>query len=253
MDAASAAPVLVQERMGDVLVLRLSRPRARNAIDGALLAALEAALEAAQDDPELRIVILRGEGGYFCAGGDLKERVAIAAEPEGEGLARRNAREGMLLQKIAALPQLVVAAVEGGAVGAGLGLLCVSDLVLARDGSLFAAPEVADGAVPAQISLHLLRRLGASQARRLLLTSVRIGAAEAQRIGLVHEIVPADAAFDQALSERLGCLARADKAAVAATKSLLAELDPLDAGYPARAATLYRKVTSKRTDSGNTP
>jgi isohexenylglutaconyl-CoA hydratase len=249
MEVVGMAPVLVRERVGDILFLRLSRPWARNAIDGALLTALEEELAAAAADPVLRIVVLSGAGGYFCAGGDLKERASIAAEPDGGGLSRRNAREGMLLQKIAALPQLVVAAVEGGAVGAGLGMLCASDLVLAHENSLFAAPEVAGGAVPGQISPHLMKRLGASQARRLLLTSVRIDAPEARRIGLVHEIVPAEAGFEAALSDRLKGLARADRRAIAATKSLLAELDPLDAGYPARAAALYGRVSAAKDGS----
>jgi len=205
-----------------------------------MLQGLESVVAEAASDEALRIVVLEGEGGYFCAGGDLKERAVIAAAPQRDGLARRNRREGELLGALARLPQLVVGMVEGGAVGAGLGLLCACDVVLAREGSVFGAPEVADGAVPAQISAHLVRRIGASQARRMLLTSARIGTAEAVRLGLVHETFSAEADLGQVRADLLARVARCDRAAIAATKHLLGELVPLDPGYPARAAEFYQ-------------
>ncbi|MGW9331123.1 enoyl-CoA hydratase/isomerase family protein [Bosea sp. NPDC055594] len=249
-DIPATASALRLRRDGDTLVATLSRPRVRNAVDDGMLRGLEAIIAEAALDGCLRIVVLEGEGGYFCAGGDLTERATIAAGPDGEGLARRNRREGELLNAMAGLPQLVVGLVEGGAVGAGLGMLCVCDLVLAREGSVFAAPEVADGAVPAQISPHLVRRVGASQARRMLLTGTRIETVEAIRIGLVHEAISEETDLEQARADLLVRLARCDRAAIAATKRLLAELQPLDPGYPARAAEFYQAQFRRKRAGG---
>jgi isohexenylglutaconyl-CoA hydratase len=240
-----ASPGLVACRQGPVLTVTLNRPAARNAIDGALLAGLEGALADAAGDEALRVVLLRGADGFFSAGGDLKERARLIAAGR-SALVERSSREGKLLARIASLPQIVVAAVEGGAVGLGLGMVAAADLVLAVRPSVFSAPEVTVGAIPAQIAPFVLARLGAGHARRLLLTGATVDADEAFRLGLVHVLHDERTSFDADLALRLDALGRLDPAAVAATRRLLSRALWGDAGYAEAAAESYAALMLER-------
>lgn len=240
------APLLC-ERRGGVLFVTLNRPRARNALNGAMLDALEQILASARHDRSLGVVVLRGAGGYFCAGGDLKERATLPIEGDGDGtLQARNLREGALFRAIDELPQIVVSAVEGGAVGGGFGVACVSDVVIAATPSIFATPEVLSGAVPAQIAPYVIRRLGWSHGRRMLLGGGKCDVGEAYRIGLVHEVVAAGASLDDALAQMLDQLARCDTLAVRAAKELLGKLKIETPGYAEAAAALYADIRRQR-------
>ncbi|MEA2909998.1 MAG: isohexenylglutaconyl-CoA hydratase, partial [Bradyrhizobium sp.] len=146
---------------------------------------------------------------------------------------------GALLRTIDSLPQIVVAAVQGGAVGAGLGILCACDVVIAAATCTFSAPEVLTGAVPAQIMPLLLRRAGWSHGRRMLTTGATCDAAEAQRIGLVNEITGPEESLDDAVARLLSSLAKCDPNAVRGAKNLLGRLKPESAEYFEAAAELY--------------
>ncbi|HWK97281.1 MAG TPA: enoyl-CoA hydratase/isomerase family protein [Pseudolabrys sp.] len=238
-----ADPPLLSERRGKALLVTLNRPKVRNALNGTALEALERVLTDARQDQSLGVVVLRGAGGYFCAGGDLKERATLAIDGDGEGtLQGRNRREGALIRAIDELPQIVVSAVEGGAVGGGVGIVCVSDVVIAAVSAMFSTPEVLTGAVPAQIAPHVIRRLGWSHGRRLLLSGGKCDGAEAHRIGLVHEVVPAGASFDAALGKLIDQLSRCDALAVRAAKELLSKLKSEPPGYSETAAALYAAI-----------
>jgi isohexenylglutaconyl-CoA hydratase len=235
---AGGEPVRI-ERTDAVIAVTLSRPQVRNAIDESMLAGLERACAEAAADPTLAAVVLRGDGGFFSAGGDRQERARLMAEGGRDALAERSRREGLLLRRIARLPAIVVAAVEGGAIGLALGMVAAADLVLAARPAVFAAPEVTIGAMPAQIAPFIIGRSGAGQARRLLLTGVSIDADEAFRLGIVHEVLADQAMLDQAVAAQLTALRRIDPATVAATKGLLAEAEHGNAAYIATAAARY--------------
>lgn len=237
---------LIKTVSGGVATLTLNRAGARNALNAALLGALEAALAGLAGDRSIRIVVFRGAGTFFCAGGDLKERAALPPTGDGESLESRSRREGDLLARIDRQPQLTIAAVEGGAVGAGLGMVCACDLAIAVEGSVFSAPEVRTGALPAQIAPWVVRALGWRQARRVLLSGARIDATEAHRISLVHEVAKDRASLDHTLARVLADAASCNPDAVADTRAILGRIGAPDPDYPAFAARTYVESLSRR-------
>ena len=218
------------ESAGAVLCVTLNRPALRNAMSLRMVAELRAVLVDAESNAAVRVLLLRGAGGHFCAGADLKDMAAarMRAMQAGEGdgavdaIAQANQQFGELCVAYAKTPLAVVAVLEGSVMGGGFGLACVADVALAGESALFRLPETALGMVPAQIAPFLVERLGYSQAKRLAVTGGRITASEALAIGLVHAVHAADqidAAVDAVLADILACA----PGAVAATKSLIAK------------------------------
>jgi enoyl-CoA hydratase/carnithine racemase len=219
-------PVLTA-RDGAILTVTLNLPDKRNPIsDPAVIDALEDILGAADADIGVRAVILTGAGTAFSSGGDLK------AMKEGRGLraslpaqTRRNYREGIqrLPLLFHALEVPVIAAVNGPAIGAGLDLACMCDVRVAADTAVFAESFVKVGIVPGDGGAWLLPRIvGFSKATELALTGETIKADEALRIGLVSQVVPADAliASARAIADKI---AANPPHAVRMTKRLLRE------------------------------
>lgn len=192
-------PAAVAERRGrnnDVLIIRLNRPEARNAINGAVSTAVGDALQQAQDDPDVRAVVLTGTGVSFCAGADLKaisrrENIYHPDHPEW-GFA------GYVHHFI---DKPTIAAVNGTALGGGTELALASDLVVAEESAKFGLPEVKRGLIAAaggvfRIVEHLPRKV----AMQLLFTGEPISSAEALKWGLINEVVPDGTALDAALA-----------------------------------------------------
>ena len=230
---------------GCVETWTLSEPDSRNALSEAMVDGLMAACERAAADGSLRGVVLRGAGGHFCAGGSLGGFARTIGQPlaagEADPLVPLNRRFGALLQALCALPQWLIVAVEGAAMGGGFGLVCCADRVLAHASAQFATPEVTLGIVPAQIAPFVVRRLGPTSARRCLLTGERWDAAAAQRLGLVDDVVAGD--MEAAVQAAIARHAAAAPQAVAATKRLL--LAPIDMPLPAlldEAANAFAKA-----------
>jgi isohexenylglutaconyl-CoA hydratase len=167
--------------------------------------------------------VLRGAGGHFCAGADLKDmagaRARLAEDPE--AVVKVNAAFGALCVSYAATPLAVVAVLEGSVMGGGFGLACVSDVAIAAENTVFRLPETSLGVLPAQIAPFLVERLGYAEAKRLAVTGSRIGAAEALAVRLVHEVLTA-AALEAALARVTGDILNCAPGALAATKALLA-------------------------------
>jgi len=224
---------LALQRRGAVLHITLNRPEARNAMSLRMVAELRAALEAAEAEGLVRVIVLRGAAGHFCAGADLKDMALARMQAmQGESqvdaagvtldaVAQANRQFGELCVAYANTPLALVAVLEGSVMGGGLGLACVADVALACESAVFRLPETALGLVPAQIAAFLVERLGYSQARRLAVTGGRVVAANALAIGLVHAVHAQDhldAALDSVLAEILACA----PGAVAATKALMA-------------------------------
>lgn len=216
---------------GAVLHIWLNRPQARNAMSLQMVAELQQVLHAAQDTvggPEpVRAVVLRGVGGHFCAGADLKDMASARmramqkdASDTTDPIAEVNAAFGQLCVAYASSPLAVVAVLEGTVMGGGMGLACVADVAIASETASFRLPETSLGVVPAQIAPFLVERLGYSQAKRLAVTGGRLDGAQAMHIGLVHTVVPdgeVDAALQAVLADILACA----PGALAATKLLM--------------------------------
>lgn len=240
MDSTLTSKLKVS-RVGEVEFWTLNDPATRNALTDELVSALRLACERAAADSTLRFVVLQGSGGAFCAGGSLGGFAASIGQalPAGQAdpLIAMNAGFGMLLEALCAMPQMLLVAVDGPAMGGGLGLVCCADFVLAAPSAVFAAPEVTLGVVPAQIAVVVHRRLGDRAARRLLLSGEKLSADQALALGLADEVA---ADLQAAVAQRISVLRRAAPGAVAHTKALLCMLNtPVAHDLPAQAAIKF--------------
>jgi isohexenylglutaconyl-CoA hydratase len=211
---------LLLERAGGVLHVTLNRPDCRNAMSLAMVEELRAVLDSVRNAPAVRALVLRGSGGHFCAGGDIKD-MASARATGATAYRTLNRAFGSLLEEAQAAPQTLVAVLEGAVLGGGFGLACVSDIAIAQANAQFGLPETSLGVIPAQIAPFVVQRIGLTQARRLALTAARFDGAEALRLGLVHYCETDETALEQRLSEVLGQIRQCAPGANAMTKALL--------------------------------
>jgi methylglutaconyl-CoA hydratase len=219
-----------------VETVTLNRPEVRNAFNDEVIAELTAVfLELGKRD-EVRCVVLAGAGPAFCAGADLNwmKRMAEYTREENIEDASRLAR---LLEVIYRCPKPTIARVHGDTYAGGVGLVAVCDMAVAADSAQFCLSEVRLGLIPATISPYVIRAIGARAAHRWFLTAERFGAAEALRMGLVHEAVPAEA-LDARLGEIAQSLVNAGPQALKACKSLLHDV----AGHEIGAGLVRRTV-----------
>jgi methylglutaconyl-CoA hydratase len=185
-----SAGTLLVAHDGPVLRVTLNRPAVHNALDGALVEALTACLRDVRPADGTRALLLTGAGPSFCAGADLAWMRTVAGFDAEEN--RRDAlRLADFFGALDGCPVPTVAAVQGAALGGGLGLLACCDVVLAADDARFGFTEARLGLLPAVIAPYVVARIGAGQARGLFVTGERFDAARAERIGLVHHVVPA--------------------------------------------------------------
>lgn len=213
---------ILLEQAGDTLTIWFNRPEVRNALSDDVADDLAAVLESLPVEKDIRFVVLRGKGGVFCAGGDLKMFRSIFQEgTDRDEIVRFNADFGRLMKAIHALPQLFIVLIEGAAMAGGLGLSCLADVAITTRDAKFALTEVTLGIPPAQITPVVMKRIGASEARRLLLTAARFDGQEAGRLGFAHFVVE-DA---QALEAQCAALLRQSRngapGAIAATKQII--------------------------------
>jgi methylglutaconyl-CoA hydratase len=204
------------DRDGEVLRVTLARPERRNAFDAALIGELTAAFS---DVGDARAVVLAADGPSFCAGADVEwHRASIDLSYE-ENVADAH-RLYHMLETIDACPPLVVARVQGYALGGGSGLVACADVAVAAEDAVFGFSEVKLGIIPAVISPFVLAKIGPAAGRRYFLTGERFRAPVAHRIGLVHEVVPdLDEAVERVLQEALS----SDPLALRAAKRLVRE------------------------------
>jgi methylglutaconyl-CoA hydratase len=214
--------ILVGTDARGVATVALNRPAIHNAFDDTLIADLTAALRRLADDAAVRVVVLTGSGESFSAGGDLNWMRRMAGYSDAENLADAMAL-AELLRTLNELAKPTVARVNGAAFAGGLGLVCCCDVAIAAAEASFSISEARLGLVPATISPYVVAAIGARAARRYFLTAERFSAAEAQRIGLVHEVVPR-AALDAAVEKIVGALLEAGAGAQARSKRLIAEV-----------------------------
>jgi enoyl-CoA hydratase/carnithine racemase len=233
-------------RDGPVVRAVMDRPARRNALSEAMGAAWDRLLADLAGDPTARVLVIGGAAGHFCAGLDLTE-VASSETPE-QKLARqqvRNRRTGARFADIAALPQVVIAAIEGSCHAGGLGFCCAADIAIAAASGRFCAPEVRRGLVPAQILPWLARRTGRTAATRLVLEGRVIDANEAARIGLVHQVAADAAGLEAEVQAAIAAVLEGAPGALAETKALLAALGPISPdGYAEAGAAAFARTAS---------
>ena len=200
-DPTPGAPwkTLGVERRGATAWIRMQRPEVHNAFDAALVAELTAALAEAGADPAIRAVVLTGAGSTFSAGANLNWMRGMAAASEAENR-EDSLRLAALMRTLAFLPKPTVARVNGSAYGGGVGLVACCDIAIGVEGAKFSLSEVKLGLVPAVISPYVVAAIGARQARRLFVSAEVFDAAEALRIGLLHQCAAdLDAGVERAL------------------------------------------------------
>lgn len=214
-----------------VLHVTLNRPEARNAMTPEMLADIEAVFGAIREDRSIRAVVMRGAGGYFCAGADLKNMMGGMKPPqpgEADPLVGINRAFGTMLRKVASVPQVLVVVCEGAALAGGMGLVSVSDIALAHVDTKFGVPETVRGLPPAQIAPFLVERMGLTQVRRLALTGAQFRGAEAKALGLVHETFEDEAGLQQQLAKLIHDILQCAPQANAMTKQILLNVGTLD-------------------------
>ena len=243
-----------RERTGGVVArVTLDRPDVHNAFNANVIADLRSTFAAlAREGPtELRAVVLAGAGKSFCAGADIAwMRAAMQLDVEG------NEQDAMamadMFEAIDTCPAPVVARVHGAALGGGMGLCAVSDVVVAESGARFGFTETRLGILPAVISPFVIAKIGESHARALFPGGRRFDAIRAQRIGLVHEVVEGEAALDTAVDAAVSDLLAAGPTAARAAKAIVREVRGLGHGSSKwhTARVIARQRTSTEAQEG---
>jgi methylglutaconyl-CoA hydratase len=251
------APSLVDSRIdGGVLHLRLNRPALRNALEPELIAQLTEAFLHAATEAAVRVVVLGGQGSAFCAGADLNWMKAAAAYVPQQNQADA-ATLAALLRAIAECPKPTIARVQGPAFAGGLGLVAACDMAVATAAARFCLSETRLGLIPAMISPYVIRAIGERAAQRWFLTAEVFDAAEALRLGLVHQVAPAmggptddEAALDAAVNALATHLLAAGPQALAETKRLIRDVAnrPIDDALVAQ--TSSRIAAVRASDEG---
>jgi len=222
------------ERTGDggvVARVTLARPEVHNAFDASLIADLRSTFVGLgrEDASALRVVVLAGDGPSFCAGADVAwMRAAMSLDIEG------NEQDAMamaeMFEAVDTCPVPVVVRVQGAALGGGVGLCAVGDVVIAESGARFGFTETRLGILPAVISPFVVAKIGETHARALFPGGRRFDAVRAQRIGLVHEVVEGDDALDAAVESAIADILASGPTAVRAAKSIIREVRGLGHG-----------------------
>jgi methylglutaconyl-CoA hydratase len=225
----STGPVLWSVDPRGVASVVLNRPDVNNAYDGDLIQGLLAAIDALAGADFLRAIVIKGNGRHFQAGADLKWIDAVRTSSPQENI-RVSRATAQAVQRLNLVPVPTVGLVHGGCFGGGTGIVAACDVAIAAEDAVFSIAEVRWGLTAAIILPQLADAIGVRQLRRYALTGERFGAAEARRIGLVHEVVPR-AELEAAGERTLGHLLENGPEAVAETKALalrsaFADLDP---------------------------
>lgn len=245
--------LLRQDSEAGITRLTLNRPESRNSLSFAMMGAVLDALRAIAEDSSVRVVVLAAAGPVFCAGHDLREITAHRADPDGGRgfFDTAMTRCATLMQAIVALPQPVIAEVQGVATAAGCQLVATCDLAVASDQARFCTPGVDIGLFCSTPAVALSRAVAAKPAMEMLLTGEMIGAAEAQRIGLVNRVVPsADlSAATESLAARIASRSahaiRNGKAAFHHQRGL-----PLETAYAHAAAVMTENLMAEDAAEG---
>ncbi|WP_444904594.1 enoyl-CoA hydratase/isomerase family protein [Microbulbifer sp. CnH-101-E] len=215
---------IIDETIGIACHLTLNRPQQRNAISLQMVDELLQKLAEAEEDPQVRALVLRGAEHHFCAGGDIADMLNAqqgASNGNSDAFFHLNRRFGELMERFNRTPLVVIAVLEGAVMGGGFGLACSADIAIADRSCRFALPETRLGLPPAQIAPFVVARVGLSQARRLALSGAKVNAQQALEIGLIHQLLDNSEDLEGALQEHLGAINACAPGALATTKQIL--------------------------------
>lgn len=204
---------------GAIATVTLDRPEVRNAFNDELIARLAQAFAELGPLPDVRCIVLAANGPAFCAGADLNWMRRMADYTRGENLADAGQLAAML-RAIFECPKPTIARIQGDVFAGGTGLVAACDIAVAVDTATFCLSEVKLGLIPATISPYVIRAMGARAAHRYFLTAERFSAAEAHRIGFIHEVVAASE-LQAKVDELARALVGAGPEAVRACKRLV--------------------------------
>ena len=237
------------EREGDVARVTLNRADVRNAFNEAVIAELTATFAELGRDASLRAIVLAAEGKAFCAGADLNWMKAMAGYSWDENHADAS-KLAQMLWTIYSCPIPVIARVQGDVYAGGVGLVSVCDIVVAVESAGFCLSEAKLGLLPATIGPYVIRALGEQASRRYFVTAERFSAAEAHRLGLVHELAADAAALDEKIAALLAAVSANGPAAVKACKQLVQDLAHQPITPPLRDDTARRIADIRASSEG---
>ncbi|MBF0353378.1 MAG: enoyl-CoA hydratase/isomerase family protein [SAR324 cluster bacterium] len=215
--------LMLYEEKG-VVYITLNRPQVRNAMSLTMVEELMNVFSSVRDNRDVRIMVLRGAGGHFCAGGDIQD-MAMARQRAFQGEANAfmeiNRKFGRLITLVNSAPQAVVAVLEGAVMGGGFGLACVSDIAIAKKDAVFKLPETSLGLPPAQIAPFVVQRVGLTQARRMAVMGAKFNGEEAKQLGVVHTVCETEEELAQEFQAVIKQIRRCAPNANAITKKLM--------------------------------
>ncbi len=241
--------VSVERDHRDVVYVTLDQPETRNAFTTELVDELTAAMAAASEDESVRAVVLSGAGPCFCAGGDIESLRRMASFTLEENLAD-SWRMDRLFRATDECAAPVIAKVHKAARGGGVGLVACADIAIATDDTTFGFSETRLGIIPAVVGTYSLPKLQWSWARRLLISGEVFGAATAERIGLLHEVVSVDqldARVEATLAELLAAKPGAQRLMKSLLRTYLNEMTNRDAGS---ARSVENAAAARMSDEG---
>ncbi|MBV1875331.1 MAG: enoyl-CoA hydratase/isomerase family protein [Cycloclasticus sp.] len=208
------------------LYVTFNRPERRNAMNNQMSQELHSVADFLLKEDSIRVVILQGAGGHFCAGGDIKERKeqtdtrAKHTDPAKE----RNIKSGHLFKKFWSLPQTLIVVVEGSAMGGGFGLACLADLTLVDKHAKLGMPETTLGIAPAQIAPYVVKRIGLTRAKQMALTGERVNGEKAYQLGIAQYLAESAEGLQELLESVIQQVERCGPKACAATKEIMHEV-----------------------------
>lgn len=206
-----------------VVTVSLNRPQVRNAFNEKMIQELTSFFAEAALDAQVKVVLLRGEGGVFCAGGDLHWMRKSVELNYNKNLEDTRALAKMF-DTLNRFPKPLVGAIQGAAIGGGVGLVSVCDIAIASAETLFSLSEVRLGIVPACIGPFVISKIGASHARRFFMSAERFNAKKAMEIGLVHEVVETTVELNQEIEKVLENILLCGPNAMSVAKKLVFDL-----------------------------
>jgi methylglutaconyl-CoA hydratase len=218
-------PVLLTIDARGIATATLNRPHKGNAYNAAMLEGLITGLDQLRPDAAIRGLVIRGAGAHFQAGADIDWLAEVAAYPPELAFAASLATTEAM-RKLNEFPKPTFAVIQGACFGGGVGIACCVDVALATPAAQFGITEVRVGVAPTPISTHMVDALGLRQTRRYALTGERFDAAEALRIGLVHEVLAADA-IEARLAHIMDQMMLSAPTAIAMTKTSFLEANGL--------------------------
>lgn len=210
-----------------VVSLSLNRPEVHNAFDAEMVVELRETARELGEDPEVRAVILRGEGPSFCAGADMKWMQEAANFTPEKNRADSSSLSAMLYI-LNLMPKPLIALVHGAAFGGGAGLVAVADIAICLKDAKFAFSEVRLGLTPATVSPYVVAAIGERNARAYFLSGKRFDGREAYRIGLVHQLADSREEMEDLAAVWIQCILESAPGAITAAKKLIASVNNHD-------------------------